>query len=576
MKEKTIKKMEDNKYVLYMILFLVIFHIICNINIKTISFSSDEYIPLSIAAKFSGLDWMNSRSFNYYYGYITLLFFIPFFKIPFIYNNSFLLTQAVLSVNSIFHILSTVIIYYSAIMLFEKTDKKIIAVVSLISTCSLQVFNISMGIQIESLFVLAYAVCFYILLKLVKYNVRLFEIVLLSFFSYVAIANNSRGYVLLISLCICIALLCIKDKKNSNYLIGYILFSLLFLSIHKFIINPEYSKFFIDNAFNTSSQPIIDSFKLILSDRTYLKGFFKACLGWIWSCNISTFGLFFITLIMIFQEYKSFIKEKKIEKIIIPSFILLNIIGISVLCVTMCIGSIVSSLYEGVGSRADVVFYVRYFVAILTIADVYALYSLIEKKILCKKAIKIIYGGFVVLSSIAVIYFIGIPIIGERYGVNNSVFVSLFLKGFDESFRYGYIDISRFYVMCLFICIVAGSIVLFAKDKKIVLTILSVLTFATCLIYTDEIANNKSAYYDNIFDENVIDACNKEKKHKIYVSDFAPVLQYKVPDAKICYKFENQDFLIMTEEKSYLLDQADCQYEYLVTYNQWNLFKKVK
>ena len=93
MKEQMKKFCAEKKYIIYMIIFLILFHGICNFNIKMISFSSDEYIPLSIAAKLSGLDWMNSRNFNYYYGYVTLLFFIPVFKIPFIYRNSFLLTQ---------------------------------------------------------------------------------------------------------------------------------------------------------------------------------------------------------------------------------------------------------------------------------------------------------------------------------------------------------------------------------------------------------------------------------------------------------------------------------------------------
>lgn len=575
MNERFKKFIVEKKYMIYMVLFLIIFHIICNLNIKTISFSSDEYIPLSIAAKLSGLDWMHSRNFNYYYGYITLLFFIPIFKIPLIYQNTFLLTQVLLGINSLFHIAATIVIYLSAELLFEKsTDKRLLAVVSLISTCSLQVFSISMGIQIESLFVLAYAICFYSIVRVAKDKANYCDMISFAFFSYIAIANNSRGYVLLISIFMCLAFVCIKEKNYWKYLLCFFVSAIVFLVVHKYMINPQYSKFFESNSYNTTAQPLADNLLLILKDPTYLKGFIKAGLGWMWSCNVSTLGLFFVAIFMILKEYTDFFKKKNIWELIVPSFILLNIIGISVLCITSCINGVVSALYGGWTERADLVFYVRYFVAILTVTTVYALYSIIEKNIFKKIGMKILYIAVTVLSSLAFIYFIGTPVWDMRYGVNNSVFVSLFLKGFDETYRYGYVDLTMLYYMVIFIVIIAVLTVLLFHKKKILLTVLLVISLLTCGIYTMDIAKNKSSYYENIFSDDIIAACEDNKTLDIYVSDFAPVLQYNVPEARIYYEFDNQDILIVKEDKTGLLDETNDEYEYFATYDSWTLLKK--
>lgn len=572
MKERMKKFYAEKKYIIYMIIFLVLFHGICNFNIRMISFSSDEYIPLSIAAKLSGLDWMNSRNFNYYYGYVTLLFFIPVFKIPFIYRNSFLLTQILLAINSLFHILATVFIYLSACLLFEgKKDKKVIAIISVISSCSLQIFNVSMGIQVEALFVLAYAICFYCIVKVSKDKAGYKEMIALGFFSYVAIANNSRGYVLLISIFMCLAMVCFQGKKYWKYMLCFIISAVVFVSIHKYLINPYYSTLFSSNAHNTTSQPIVENFKLVMTDFEHLKNFIRAFIGWMWSSQLSTLGLFFIVFIMALKEYIEFFKTRDWKKIVVPSFIVLNIIGISILCITMFMNGIMNG---GLTTRADMLFYVRYFVGILIASNVYALYGLVEKKVFVKKWEKILYIVLTIISGILAVRFVAYGVLGTTYGVNNTVVLSLFTNWFDGSYRYGAVDFKSFCYMAIFIAVVAVIIVALQKEKKWLLSFLAVLTIVACLVYDVKIADKKSTYYDTVFAEEIIAECNKDTSLSIYASDFATTLQYFVPDGKVYYYFDNQDLIVLTDNKLYWLDQSEYEYEPVVKADRWTVFRK--
>ncbi len=566
----------ENKYMIYMVMFLIALHIMCNISIHMISFSSDEFIPVAIAAKWSGLDWMHSRKFNYYYGYIAPLLYSWIFKLPFVYRNSFLLTQALLLSNSILHITATCFIYKSLGLLFENSkSEKIIAVISVISTCSLQAFNTSLGVQVEGMIVLAYAVCFYVIVKLSKEKTTYSHMVLMAFFTYAAIASNSRGCVLLIAEIICLVLACLQGTEYKKKTLCFICVAITLICVHRYLIRPQYSVYFTKDAANTSSESITIGLRSMLTNATLLKSFIGVMIGWLWCGQLSTFGLFLIPFFMLAKQFICSYRTKDWVKMIIPLFIVLNIVGISVLCIAMF-----RTTWNGTDlaevdiTRADMWFYMRYYAGISVVSNAYALYGLLEDKAMSEKWEKILYICVTIAIGIVTVWYVADELAGGKYGMNNTVVAALFTHWVEENYRYGYVDTLEFCQMAAFAAIIAGIIVAIKKQKKCLICFFLILTMSTIGIYVADIAHNKSDYYENIFEDDIIEICREKSDLSIYAADQATTLQYSVPKGVVYYKFNDQDILVMNKEKMYLVNESKYQYRTILKTEKWRVLEK--
>lgn len=571
-KEKVLFLKYIDKYMVILALFLLVFHFALNLYARTISFASDEFIPLAIAAKFSGLDWLNARKMNYYYGYVTLLFFVPLFKIPFICKNTFFLTQMLLGVNSLFHVIAAVLLYKALNLLFgSEYNRKQSFFITLISTCCLQVFNCGFGVQVESLFCLCYMVVFYRLVKMVQKSKSIFDPIIIAVFTVVAIINNSRGLVLLISVMIVFLARALYSKKSIKDLGLFVLIVIAIMCVHKFLINPEYMKFFVKGAANTDSSSYTDKMKLVLTDVEYFFSFCKTVIGWIWAINVSTFGFFSIAVIAICRQMIAAVKSKAYKHGIIPLFILLNIMGILALGGIMTVVSADKMFNFSEGDRADFIIYTRYFASITSITMAYGLYAWVSDKVLQSGKQKMFFLYLVYLFGNVFQVFVGEKINGFRYGVNNTVFPSLILQNFQDSYRYGFIISKRFLCLNIIILICSMMIIFCMKRKEMLLKVFVVLSMCICIAYASIVVNGRGNYYATMFDNEIIEYCKSSDKETIFVSSEAPTLQYLLPYKKVYYQLDNQDILIVSPEKEEKVDKT--QYQEIIATVDWLVFE---
>lgn len=570
-----ISRIKD-KYFVILIVFLVCFHVICNLGVKIISFSSDEFIPLSIAANYAGLDWSHARPYDYYYGYVTLIFCIPIFKIPFIYKNTFLLTQCLLAINSTFHIIMSAILYKS-IILFDKDElkRREIALITIISTCMLQVFVIGMGIQIESLFCLSFVIVFYVLLKLLQGNYRKYEIILMAFFSCVAYVNNSRGIVLIISSVITLFLFSTIEKSERKVFLIYFISLIGLLIIHKYILKPSYMVFFVDGAANTDSSSLIKKMMAIVTKLDYFIAYLKLIIGWIWALIVSTYGLILVSFIMILTEWINTIRERREKEFLSLLFVLLNFCGTFVLASVFAIETSKKLLNMiDKGNRADLLIYVRYMVCVLTFSIAIGLVIYLKSNIFDKYTSKLCFLIFVdVLGKLFYIY-VANPINGIRYGVNNSVFLAMIQQNFQDTYRYGNIISDRFWFAQIIMMISVILIFILKHKKKLFLSFFSSVIIFTCIIYTKQIPVNRSNYYNNVIDKELIEYCNNNDGQSIYISNsLAYVGQYLLPDKVVYYdEINTQDILIVSPKKEKEVDKKI--YNLVISTEDWRLYEK--
>lgn len=564
-----------DKYKVILLIFLVCFHFICNLGVKIISFSSDEFIPLSIAANCAGLDWSHARAYDYYYGYVTLIFCIPIFKIPFIYKNPFLLTQCLLAINSLFHIIMSIILYKSIILFNKDLRRKNVFLITIISTSILQVFVIGMGIQIESLFCLSHMVVFYILLKILNGNYRNYEIVLMSFFSCVAYMNNSRGIVLIISSAITIFIFGFTDKKRKKVVLIYFSTLIVLLIMHKYIIKPSYMTFFAEKASNTDPSSLIKKMKTVISEFEYLLAYFKTIIGWFWALNVSTYGVILVSLIIILLKWIKAFKKRWQKDFFVYSFILLNFWGTFVVS-SMSVIETSKNLLNMVdgGNRADFLIYVRYMTATLTFTFAIGLIDYFQSSFFENNVSKACFLVFV--DILGKIFYINVacPINGIRYGVNNSVFLALIQQNFEDTYRYGNIISKRFWIAQIIMMIFVILILELKNKKQLLLSILTAVAVLTCIIYVIKIPVNRSNYYCNLIDKKIIDYCKSIDNENIYISgNKACVGQYLMPD-KVVYHddINTQDVLIVSPKKEKDVDKN--LYHLVMSSENWCLYEK--
>lgn len=564
-------KYKDN-YIVILILFLLIFHFGLNLCARTISFASDEFIPLAIAARLSGLNWLNARKMNYYYGYVTLLFFIPLFKIPFIYKNTFLLTQMLLGINSLFHVIAATLLYKSLNLMSGSDNKKQSFFITLISTCCLQVFNCGFGVQIESLFCLCYMVVFYRLVKMIHKYESVFDSIIIAIFTGIAIINNSRGVVLLISIVIILFSRLLYSKKNIKNLGLFALIIVFVMCVHKYLISPEYMKFFIKGAANTDTSSFANKMKLVLTDVEYFISFIKTVIGGIWAINVSTFGFFIISIIAICRQIVVVVKNRAYQYGIIPLFILLNIIGILVLGGIATVVSANRMFNMAEGDRADFIIYTRYFASIISITMAYGLYAWISDKVLQVRKHKIFFLYFIYLLGNVFQVFVGEKLNGFRYGVNNMVFPSLILQNFQDSYRYGFVISKRFLLLNIIMLFCSIMIIFLMKKKELLLQVLAVLSICICIAYAFIVVKGRSDYYTTMFDDEIIEYCTNCDGETIFVSQDAPTVQVRIPDKKVYYQLDGQDILIISPKEVEKVDQT--LYQKIIATSSWLVFEK--
>lgn len=569
---KRIKGKQDNNR-RALILFLLLFHLLLNLAVRTISFATDEFIPVAIAAHYAGLDWMGARKFNYYYGYMTLLFFIPFFKIPFIYRNPFLLSQFLAGVNTFFYVIMAARLYDSINLLDDSRNRKQAFWITLISVCCLQVFNIGFGAQVEGLFCLSYMMVFYCLAQMVKGVGNERTAVAMAFFTGIAIINNSRGLVLLIATGIVLAMLLLTDRKKIKEIVVYIAVVAVMMGIHRYVIKPSYMQFFMTGAANTDSGSFLSKLKLTLGEREYFGAFIRVVIGWLWAFNASTLGFFFLAAGAIGRRLFSFWRRKDIKGMIIPAFILLNIVGILLLCSVMCVISAHDLFVLSKSSRADLIIYTRYFAAVTSVTMAYGIYAFVTEEVLKTRKEWLISGIVLYLSCKIFQVYVAPGMDGFQYGVNNTVFISLFLRDFQDSHRYGFVHEERFLLLHLALLLFLVMMRRLAGRKDLFLKLFAVFSAGICVIYCFVVVEKRSDYYTTVLDEEMIQYCLESDKEAIYVShSMAPVAQYLMPDKKLYFQQNEQELYIVGPEKEKDVDLT--QYREIMRTSSWILYEK--
>lgn len=566
------KKVKIDKYAVILVLSMGVLHFITNLFVKTLSFSSDEFIPLSIAAYLSGHDWLHARKMDYYYGYVSLFFYIPILKCKFIYSNTFLLTQCLLAINSVFHIIQTYFIYKSVLNYTQdKTSKKQAAFLSFICCNILQLFATGMGVQIESLFCLSFIASFYIITKYLKVKTKV-SCIMLALLGIVAYAENSRGIVLIIANLLIIVFTCMNvEKKNIKKVFVFILAFIIFYILH-LLIKTEYLQFWQleENVKNTDNSSIVKKILLLLHS-DYLNVYFKLILTWIWSACVSTYGILSISLFMVVYAIINNFKEKDNKNIEVALYVFIVFFGTLILTSISAVTAAYSYIMESSGDRCDVMFYVRYLVSSLAPLLIIGLIEFINNRT------KIINGIYIILAvQILFIYIyksVFEHINGLRYGINNSVYLSLFQNDYIENYRYGYVSNSNFIIAQLILNIFLILMILFWNRKDIFIYIISVISIITIFVYTVKIPANRSEYYWNYFDKDIVSYCNASEYETVYVCQEAPTAQYMMPDKIVYYSdINSQDLLLVTTDK---VSKINLQhYKRVMKKNGWELYER--
>lgn len=568
------EKAEKDRYFVMLMLFLAAFHLLLNRYVRIISFSTDEFIPVAVAAHYSGLDWMNARKFNYYYGYLTLVFFIPFFKIPFVYRNPFLLTQCLAGINTFFYLAQAAFLYKSVNLLGDFRNRKQAFWITLAGMCCLQVFNIGFGAQVEGLFCLSYMIVFYCFIQFAKGRENSLTPVIMAVFTGTAMINNSRGIVLLIASVMVLCLQLCSDRRMKKPILLYVTGTALIMCVHQYVVKPSYMQFFMTGAANTDSGSLLGKLELVLTDPEYTKSFVRIVIGWIWALNVSTFGGFFISVIFICRKVSGALRLRKPEQMIIPAFIFLNIAGILALCGTMGVISAHDMFVLGEGSRADMVIYTRYFAAITSITIAYGLYGFLTDSVLTsRKEWRLLFGcSYLSCKLFQVLDAPGMD--GFQYGVNNTVFPAMFLQYFQDSHRYGFVLAEKFLLLHVLLFCILLLMKWMQGKKELFLKFSAFLSIGVCIVYSVLIIGPRSDYYMTVFDEKIIEYCKNSDKMNIYAGgSMAPVMQYLLPDKKLYFQMDDQEILIVPFGKEKSVDRM--RYREIITTSDWTVFEKI-
>ncbi|MGN0437430.1 MAG: hypothetical protein ACI4F4_02825 [Lachnospiraceae bacterium] len=561
--------------ILWIIGILFVLHLICNLQIRNISFATDEYIPLIVAADNGGLDWLHCTDMNYYYGYLTLLFFIPIFKIPFIYNSPFLLTQSVLFVNSVFHIISAVFMYLILREIRNNIDSKICMIITLVVSTTVQFFSVGQGAQIEALYLLCGMIVFYCIVKIAAGENYWYYYTISAVFSICGYIQNSRGLVVIIACSLVMLLqLCIERKKCLKNTLVYFGSLLVAMCAHLFVFKKMYMQYFVTGAANTDEGSFVEKIKLMFSDSSAFVVVIKTFLSYVWSVDVSTYGLFILTLLVVIYHFFKVIKEKNKRSILIDSFVLLMFCGMFVLTSIFAISrNMLYFSYNSDAARVDFLFYVRYliivYILVIPVGMLYFLQNKVRWTILLSMICSLGLYGFYD-------QYVGPYINNGRYGVNNSIYISLFFKGFTDDHRYGYVNISSIVFLELIALIVMVLIYSCKNIKAVrrVYFIILLVSIGFCIENVNTIANPRGDYYADLFGD-ALDYCKSSEGKTIFVNAHSEIAQYNMAD-KVIYgdEIDNQDLLLV--RKNAVLDIEDTDYEKTYEDNRWAVYTRVK
>lgn len=568
-------KLDGN--IVWMALFLAVIHFICNVQIKTISFATDEIIPLMIAADRAGLDWTHCREMNYYYGYVSLLCYIPIMKLPFIYNNSFLLTQVLFGINSVFHIVATILLYKSLLLIAGNEAKKHnVCLISLICSCVIQFFNVAQGIQIEALFCLFAMITFYCITRISYGHDTVLDYACIGISSCLAYINNGRGIVIIIAgvMVLTYILVLRKGRKWYQFLVYITSMGGLFL-FHKLYVKPHYMTYFSINANNTDAGGYVDKIISVLTDLVNFKAFVKMCISWIWSADVSTYGLFILSIILITVACFACLKDREHEKNAVNIFVLLLFWGTLVMATINMIVS-ARAYFAGVSDmlRADKVFYVRYLTCTLPLVIGMGLVYFQEE--MAKK--RMIWLAFVISICLFFVFSIYVAprIDGASYGTNNSSFISLMIQGWDNNSRYGIVASNRF-ILCEIVSVVGLIIYLIGKYSRQYTRVFGFvfgLSIIFCSMYAGSLTSERGDFYKNCFNQELIEYCKNSDAKTVYVSYNAATAQYEMPDKVVYFdQINTQDLMLVKDD---CIAQVDWElYRILEKRDAWYLLYRI-
>ena len=576
MKKFMLPSINKKKAYMYYMLILVIIHVICNKSIKTISFMPDDYIPIINAATItSNVDWSHCRQINFYYGYPLSLIYSPLFLVKKIYTDSYRLTQSLLSISSMFHVISSVLLLKIVDWLsYERLKPTTLMMIGFLSSLSLQFYSMSIWAGGESLFILCNLTVFFLYTKLE--NEFLLSYIALGFFTILTYTVNSRGIVIVLALCV--VMLHREIIHKFDYLINNISFwftVIILMVLHESLFKPIFLKYFYSHESstgiaNTNTAGFISKIESLLFNSQYLIYFIKCIIRTIWVLGVNTYGLSYILLIILIKYVKkNKTSVRNYNRILFFELFILTIMGTTVLY------AIVRSKNEFSIDRADMLFYARYHSFLIPLIIVLSLTAIIDERF----TFSIRDCALVSICNLAFFIFFANDIkrvIGMRYSIVHSTYIAMFLGNYFNNCRFGIVNYEPFYIVEL-ISLVFIIAVVIVKNKKYLISLGIIISCILALSYSQKIVRNMSNYYCDLLENDLITCIEENSCNDIYISDsqIAWVMQYCYAEKVIWgTEINQQDMLIIKQDslKNYQIDNSI--YTLDIKSDKWNVFIK--
>lgn len=551
----------DQKTCAFIVFFSTLFiKTILNLDLSILTVPSDEFNSVSIAAQIMGYPWENAISINGYYGYTAVFSYLPVFGIKFLTQNSYLLYQALLFVNSLMCAAYTLVVYKVLLLIGKNRYSPVqYMILSLIAGFIPQLFGVNQLTQNESTYALNHMLALYMIL-LYMTNTKTIKKILYSMgcalFCVLSLAGNNRGMVVIIAVCISLPLVYLFCKK---WILNPLVFSItlaIALSIHYNVLYPFFLGFYSENPYNTDAGLIFMRIPRILTNWEDLKACLTAAIGWSYSFIISTYGIGILAIgILLLFWFNLVIKRTDIipEESTINIFLSLWFVGTTALCIVSFLDSFQGILQFNTAippnkERVDKLFYFRYYIALAPFSVSYCLmlqekYEYYKQK-LYVSLIKIILGVII----LGFHGYVLIKVHALSYAPSSTNLIGLFLGNWTENYKYGTVSGARF-LICTFIAIIALVTLYLSMKKnwyKQWLSAFLVIEIISCIVYSGFYMGPRTKVWKNYTDQQLIAEVHNSSIEEIYVVNkgVAFLYQFALPSVAIHTEYSGQEHII--------------------------------
>lgn len=543
------------------VLIVFFFEFLGSLGIVSITNNSSEYNVIAIAADLAGYDWKDTILKTHYYGYTSSILFAIIFLLEPVVENAYLLLHGLLLVNILINVICAILLFEIICKIIDENSWiKNYVTVSLITIASSLLISsqvLTKTVTNENFLIL----CFYLTIYLIicgnglkdkkKIYLNTFFIALINVLAY---ATNGRAIILIAITILMFVIPKFCHREPSVTPIIYIIFLLGLLACSIFI-----KKYFVGTYFYTPSDGISSlknndiggmlSRALSLINLQGIKLYLKLVIGWGLYFIISTYGMGIISVISCIELlYKRVHKKEKVSDslLITASFSILFLVFVTILGIFFYRDSFFAMYYDPTDplndGRVDKLVYGRYISTIkpitISLGLIYLIY--IEKENKSHKYLLYLLCYFV--FGYLFIAYIEKVMIGKTYAAVDIPEFAIFLKNFQENYKFGIIQQGIFNkIILLFLAVFVLLLILnYLGKKRSMISAIIILNIIIGIIYNHQLIYPRSEYYQSLTNDKYVYYINDlinddgfDKKILVITNDNGYLYQFNMPKAKV-------------------------------------------